>query len=162
MERYRIALDADGVIVAFNQHIKAISGNYPQELGDVALWAVIEQHPEFWLDTPLFDHAHELVDLCRPYGVRFVTGCPADPVAHEKASLQKKQKLGEAFGIPVVTCRAKDKALYMQEPGDILVDDFIRNIKRWEKAGGRAVYFRSYEQALVDLKNALAEAFPEI
>jgi 5'-nucleotidase len=172
--RIRVNLDVDGVMCDFDGWCRTNYGGGSRELsfenpdgsiltGDEALWAYVDQHPEFWLDMPFFYGADEIMDICRPYGVRFLTGCPRDENRFARASAEKVQKLNGKFpGIEVVTCWSKHKMLHMQEPGDILVDDFIANIRRWEKAGGCAVYFKTHKQAVSDLRSALARQFPDI
>lgn len=153
--------DADGVVVNFNGHCETRFGAHPHHLtfqqpggkllkGDAALWAHVETDDDFWLDMPFFDHAHELVDMGRAYNAQFLTGCPA--IGYDRASAHKKEKLGNTFGIPVITCRSRDKALHMIAPGDILVDDFMKNIKRWEEAGGIGIHFKTFEQAADQLR----------
>ena len=173
MSRIRVNLDVDGVMADFDGHCETLFGAAPRSLthtcptsgettnGDPALWAHVESCPEFWLDMPIKYAAHELVDIARPYGVRFLTGCPA--TGYERADKEKRIKLEKEFpGIPVITCRSKHKSNFMEQPGDILVDDFIANIRRWQKAGGYGVYYKTHKQAVEDLKDGLARQFPEI
>lgn len=169
--RIRVNLDVDGVIGAFDDHCEDRFGRAPHKglthtcdltgqvtKGDTALWKHVASDPGFWLDMPLLPGAHELVELCQPYGVRFLTGCPKSD--YDRADREKKVKLGKTFpGIPVITCLSRDKALHMQEAGDVLVDDFFKNTKRWEEAGGRAVRYRSFEQSFEEVRMALIEQF---
>jgi hypothetical protein len=171
--RARVNLDVDGVVGDFDGHCVRLFGASSRELefqhddgrllkGDPALWEYVHREPTFWLDMPLFPHAHELVDLVRPYGVQFLTGCPVNE-GYDRAEAEKRIKLANHWpDLHVITCRSKHKALHMQEPGDILVDDFVANIKRWEKAGGTAIYFRNFDRALADLKTALERQFPDV
>lgn len=165
-DRIRIALDCDGVIFDFNGHCEDRFGAHPHHLtfthedgvilkGDAALWSHVNGCPDFWLDMPKFEHADELVEMARPYGVQFLTGCPVN--GYDRADAEKRIKLAKLWpGIPVITCRSKDKPIYMQQPGDILVDDFVRNIKKWTAAGGVAIHFKTFEQAARDLTYALS------
>lgn len=170
--RIRVSLDIDGVIANFNAHCEDLFGGHPHHLvfecpergtlkSDAALWAHVHTADTFWTEMPLFPWADELIDLCRPYGTQFVTGCPRD--GFERASAEKTAKLNARWpGIPAVTCLSKNKADHMQEPGDILVDDMRRNCERWETAGGYPVRFRTFEQAFADLKTGLLTQFPDI
>lgn len=172
MERNRINLDVDGVVGNFNQHCEDLFGAHPHHLtfdcperglikSDAALWAHVDREPTFWTHMPIFPWADQLIDLCRPYGVQFVTGCPRG--GFDRAVKEKNAKLnGHWPGIPVIACLSKDKSDHMQRPGDILVDDMRRNCERWEAAGGYAVRFRTFDQAFADLKTALLKQFPEI
>jgi 5'-nucleotidase len=172
--RIRVAMDWDGVHADFNQHSENLFGAQPRELtfdcpdrghikGDEALWAHVgtEAGKTFWSHAPVFYGSPELFAIAEPYGVQFVTGCPT--TGFERAAEEKTTKINALFpGVPVQTCRSKNKTEYMQEPGDILVDDFIANIRRWQKAGGYTVYYKTHKQAVFDLKKALLKQFPEI
>lgn len=164
--KQRIYLDADGVLVDFNGSCERKFGAHPHHLkfdcpergllkGDRALWAHVETDPNFWMDMIPFDHAQELVDMARDHDVHILTGCPKS--GYDRASEHKKEKLGKLFGVPVITCLSKDKPLHMNAPGDVLVDDFVRNIKRWREAGGVAVYFQNWEQARDELAAVIRE-----
>lgn len=174
MTRIRVSFDWDGVHADFNGHSEALFGAQPRELtfdcperghikGDAALWAHVESEKgkTFWIDAPVFYGSPELFAIAEPYGVQFVTGCPS--TGFERAAAEKTEKINALFpGVPVQTCRSKDKTRYMQEPGDILVDDFHVNNIRWKKAGGYAVRYENHKQAVRDLKKALLKQFPEI
>ena len=171
-KRIRVSFDWDGVHADFNGHAEAEFGAQPRDLtfdcpergelkGDEALWAHVATSQTFWSHAPVFHGSPELFAIAEPYGVQFITGCPRD--GFERAAAEKTAKINALFpGVPVITCRSRDKAVHMQQPGDILVDDFIANIRRWEKAGGYSVYYKSHEQAVEDLKAGLARQFPEI
>jgi hypothetical protein len=140
-----IFLDSDGVLAAFDEHVYAQWGKTCRELGDAELWARVEDYPNFWLDMPVKDEAYDLFDLVLPFKPTILTGCPA--TGYDRAAAHKVEWYAKHFGskygyeIPVITCRSKDKALHMKAPGDVLVDDFFVNIKRWRAAGGKGVWY---------------------
>lgn len=161
MIKKNISIDSDGVISDFMGTIYKKFGGHPNSLtftkpcgtvlkADAAMWAHVETDPDFWLDIPFFDYAHDLIDMCRGHNVRILTGCPS--TGYDRAVEQKTKKLGEAFGIPVITCLSKDKAKHLIAPGDILIDDMPKNIKRWEQEKGIGIRFRTFEQASEELR----------
>lgn len=170
--RYRVNVDWDNVVGDFDGHCRDRFGETSNNLtfdcpqrgalrGNEALWAHVDTDERFWLDIPLFFHAQELISICRPYGVRFITGCPR--TGYDRAERDKLIKSEQEFpGVPMITCRSDRKQNHMQEPGDILVDDSLANISRWKKAGGYGVEWHSYRRSMEDLKAALRKQFPEI
>jgi hypothetical protein len=153
-----VFLDLDGVLGAFDEHVEALWGAGPRELGDVKLWELVSGHPPFWIDSPLKPGAQELFDVAAPYNPTILTGCPTTGFDH--AVEQKRLWIDKHFGthVPVIACLSRDKPLHMTQPKDILVDDFIVNIKRWQKAGGTTVWYQTADQAIADLKRKLENA----
>jgi hypothetical protein len=111
--------------------------------------------PDFWLTLPLLPWAEELYAATQGYQPRVLTGCPHSGYA--VAVAQKTALFARHFpGLPVLTCRSRDKASYLTAPGDVLLDDTQRNVQRWNKAGGRAILFRTCTQAITDLRAVFA------
>jgi len=157
-----IFFDNDGVLAAFDEYVEELWGAGPRELGDEELWRRVEETPTFWSHMPVKDRAHELFEVGLPYGPTILTGCPR--TGFERAAAHKPEWIDQHFGqryglkIPVITCLSRDKPLHMKNPKDILVDDFIVNIKRWQKAGGRTVWYRDVDQSIEDLKRKIERA----
>lgn len=151
----KLFLDLDGVFADFDAHVHALFGFQPRSVPDDVLWARVEETPDFWLDMPVKHGAHDLWAVAAPHNPSFLTGCPA--TGFERASAHKKQWVATHFSpsADVITCRSRDKQKHMTAPGDVLLDDFVANIKRWEKAGGRPIYYRNPHQALAALKEVL-------
>lgn len=144
-------IDSDGVIFDFDNHVMSYSGGvHPNKLGDPKLWALVDSIPDFWITMPLLPWGADLVRFARLYDPVILTGCPK--TNFDYAADQKKLKYAKHFpGIPVITCLSRDKQNHMKSPGDVLVDDRYKNIKRWNEAGGRGVFFRSYDQTIGEL-----------
>lgn len=167
----RIFIDSDGVIFDMKSHCLNRFGADTNNTtfvteegrtltGDEALWANIDSTEDFWTTMPLMHGAADLVDFCRKHDphATVLTGCPKHAV--EFTAEQKRIKYAKHFpGLPVICCLAKDKPLHMVEPGDILIDDFIANVKRWRKAGGVAIYHKSVDQTITELKMLLEPAY---
>jgi hypothetical protein len=118
------------------------------------MWELINQEPNFWPTVPVKDGADRLWAVIKPYNPIILTGCPKDNF--EFAAAHKRVWIKQHFGTSrVITCLAKDKQTHMTAPGDILIDDFMSNIKRWVKAGGRGIWFRNADQAIEDFKKLI-------
>lgn len=150
-------LDVDGVHGAFDAHVLDLFGATPRALGDAELWRRVAAHPTFWLDMPLAPGAREFWKEVRHHRPTFLTGCPRSDYA--RAAAHKRRWIERHFpGAPVITCLSRDKPAAMKAPGDVLVDDFVANIRRWERAGGVGVLFRSFPQALREVRRHMGEA----
>lgn len=167
--RIRVFLDVDGVIADFDGWCEELWNAGSRDLkcrdehgndlnGDAALWWHVDREPRFWLDMPIKGGAQELIEIARPYGAGFLTGCPRQ--GYDRAEREKRVKLQTvAPDLHVITCLSRNKMLHMQEPGDILVDDMVGNIRKWEKAGGTPVFYKTHKQAVADLKSAIERQF---
>lgn len=168
-----VFLDNDGVLAAFDEHCEALFGAGPRGLvydcpdrgplkGDAALWAHVGTRHDFWETIPVKEGAFDLVRAALPHSPSILTGCPRD--GYDLAAAHKVQwvrkMIAEPLGvkIPVITCLSRDKPLHLKAPGDILVDDFIVNIKRWQKAGGTTVWYQNPADGLESFKRKLERA----
>lgn len=166
--RIRVNLDKDGVLGDFSGLCQTLFGFLPGTVSEQVLWDTIEEHVvgkgrPFWTEIPLMPRAHEIMDIARPYGVRILTGCPKRETLYDIACRDKREWGATNFpGVSVATCLARQKAAYMEEQGDILVDDFFSNCRRWSKEGGYAVQYHKPDQAVTDLRTALAKQFGDL
>lgn len=48
-------------------------------------------------------------------------------------------------------CLSKQKCLHMMNPGDVLVDDYLRYRELWEKAGGIFIHHVSVKESIRQL-----------
>jgi 5'-nucleotidase len=143
-------LDSDGVFADFDQHIFNLFGCYPREMDDADMWAKANANPEFWSDMPLKPGALELWEAVIHTKPTVLTGCPKSD--YDRAVTHKLAWWERHFGhTQVITCLSRDKALHMKNPGDWLVDDMVKNCKRWEKAGGNAFVYRDNPTRVIEV-----------
>lgn len=57
--------------------------------------------------------------------------------------------------IKVICCKSKDKPKFMHNQGDILIDDFEKNINNWTYHGGVGILYTSYENTLERLNSII-------
>lgn len=160
-----INVDLDGVLADCNGHyakhfgVTLPANGHPIE--DNIFWGTVMRYPgdpgQFFLDLPLCVGARELVDslirLGEDYNVRVLTGCPAHrPYVAEAKRLWVGRHFGT--GIEVVTCPSSDKYLHGQ-PGDILIDDWVKWRDRWEGMGGVFILHENTCKTLAELQRHL-------
>ncbi len=147
-------LDCDGVLADFNAHVFNSFGHGPRDVSDPELWDKIHGNDSFWLDIPRHFGSQELFDYSKNFNTTIITGCPK--TNFDLVAEHKREWIKQHFGdVPVITCLSRDKQFHMKEKGDVLVDDFIVNINRWEKAGGLTVYYRDPVKDLRRLKGLM-------
>lgn len=147
----QLYLDSDGVVADFDTHVFNLFGQKPQGMNDDRMWELINATPDFWPTMPIKAGGRELWAAVKHLNPIVLTGCPKSD--YERSSAHKVEWwLTNWEHKDVITCLSRDKALHMEQPGDVLVDDMRKNLKRWEKAGGVGVLYRTADQAIADLR----------
>lgn len=145
----QIFLDCDGVLADFDSAAERILGQPPRQaedaLGTQEFWRRIRATKDFFLNLPLTRDATELYQSVSHLQPIILTGCPRGGWAEE----QKKAWAELHFpGVPLITCLSKDKCRHIRNPGDILVDDYLRYKAQWERAGGVFIHHSSARESI--------------
>lgn len=135
--RPRIYLDLDGVMADFDAHFPAVFGLDHRALADDAMWEIINAHPSYFRDMPPCGGAIDFFREIEHLDPIILTACPKSNYVN--AATQKREWVREHLSrdimvLPVMGGR--HKPLFMHAPGDILIDDYERNIELWRAAGG--------------------------
>lgn len=144
-------VDLDGVLVDFEKGFEILNGVHPQSLPEPEMWKLINSRERHWHDLPALPGALQLWARIAPYAPTILTGCPRS--GFQLADEGKREWCARELGrhVPVITCFSRDKANHMVAPGDILIDDLIKNCDRWTEAGGRAIHYTGADAALAQL-----------
>ena len=152
----RIYLDLDGVMADFDTHFIDYFGVDPQSLDDDVMWKMINGYHEFYANLPLMKDAKELFGKIVwdfECDVTILTACPKSN--YKNAAIQKRAWVRKHLSkhltvIPMLG--GANKALFMHEPGDILIDDMEKNCKAWEELGGKAIFHKNAADTIAKLK----------
>jgi 5'(3')-deoxyribonucleotidase len=141
----QLMVDADGVFASFDEHLLNTFGKPARDFGgDQHMWAAIDSVPNYWDDMPVMKGAREFWDKIKHLNPIVLTGCPK--TSYEVAATAKHAWWQRHFNhYDVITCLSRNKSDHMKAPGDILIDDMSKNIKRWEAAGGVGIFHRHYQ-----------------
>lgn len=153
----RLYVDMDGVMADFDGAFPAVFGLDHRTLADDEMWAKINSHPSFFRDLPLMPGALEFFHQVRLLDPIILTACPKTNYAHVAG--QKRAHVREHLGAHVTVLPVLggyNKPLFMHSPGDVLIDDWGKNCKAWEAAGGVAI---KHEGDFNDTINRLTEVW---
>lgn len=145
-------LDCDGVLANFDKLAEEVFGLPPRkaeaELGTKRFWVGLQSHEGFYEKLPLMPDAMELFEAVEHLNPIILTGCPLGGWAEPQ-----KQAWGTKHfpGTQMITCMSVDKRKYMQ-PGDFLVDDYLKYRHLWEEAGGIFIHHTSAKESIAKLK----------
>ncbi len=148
----RLFLDCDGVLADFEGGAQQLFGMSPAKaqarFGRGGFWKKIAAHGDFYNALEPLSDAALLVDAVRPLDPIILTGLPLG----QWAEPQKRRWAERHFpGLPVITCMARDKHCH-GAPGDVLVDDTVRNGEAWQRMGGVFVHHESAARTLAELR----------
>lgn len=140
-------LDLDGVMADFDGHFPELFGKDHRAMPDAEMWGAIHDYGTFFRDLPPCDGALKFFRDIEHLSPVILTACPAGESLprFEDVAGQKRDWVNCYLGLDVPVIFApggKTKALYMRRAGDVLVDDFPRNIQRWNDAGGFGLHHR--------------------
>jgi 5'-nucleotidase len=158
-EMTRIYLDLDGVLADFERHFVDHFGVDPQTLDDAAMWKKINSYPDFYANLPPMTGGPSLFDKLYwdwEYDVTILTACPRSN--YRNAAIQKRNWVRNHLSTDVTVIPmlgGVNKALFMHEPGDILIDDMEKNCRAWEELGGKAILHRSTDSTVAILEEIL-------
>ena len=142
----RIFLDMDGVLTDFVGHALKFHGSdmdikdWPTGewdiakvlgLGPKAFWSKLDCR-EFWMEMPLYDHAEELLQLCKDTGFEVVI--LSSPARGCCASCKLEYAHENFFRTKVIL--ANDKTPLAHSVKTLLIDDHDGNHDKWTETGG--------------------------
>lgn len=132
-------LDMDGFLADFEGHFLARTGIDSNTISSPEVCKHLAEMDDFFDDVPILPGAQEFFYYACTRShleVVILTSCPVSCFA--QAAAAKRRWIRKHFGgisvIPVPGSR--NKPVYMQRAGDLLIDDWGRNIDDWRAAGG--------------------------
>lgn len=146
-------LDLDGVFADFDSHFQSLFDVPSADVDYEDMWPLIIENKTFFADLPTMDDAHELWDAVHHLDPVFLTACPK--LDYERSALQKRAWVRKNFSqdamvLPVLG--GANKYLFMHKPGDVLIDDYKKNIEPWASNCGRGIVHTSAAQTISTLK----------
>jgi hypothetical protein len=156
MKRIQVWLDCDGVLADFDEGFRKLTGTDPQlyeELyGTSAFWSRIAKANSFFENLPVMAEGKALYNSIAHLRPIILTGTP-----NGDWSITQKLRWRDKHypGVPMVTCRSKDKRIYCQ-PGDVLIDDLLKYESLWKDSGGQFMHYtQNANQIVTNLNNYL-------
>lgn len=153
----RLFVDLDGVLADFEGYYTTLFGEGCRDRDDSYMWKRIASQKEFFFELPPITGALEffsIISICNPI---ILTACPSsnyESVADQKHRWVRKWLGPEPMVLPVVG--GKNKCRFLQNPGDILIDDHKKNLEPWTAIGGTSILFEgNFLQAICDIYKGL-------
>lgn len=154
--------DMDGVLVDLIEGFKEHCGYCITDINhmeDEVVWKDALTIPKFWERLPKMDECDELVNHLAqyiPHGKLFVLSARQelfDTCLDEKTSwINTHAAIFKQENIKIVLRKEKQN-FAVQDDGtpNILIDDYVKNIKEWENAGGIGIHHVTLESTIQKL-----------
>lgn len=140
----KIYFDLDGVMANFEKAcVETIGIHYWDRTVD-KYWYILNKVPHFYYNLELLPNALDMFTRVYtkhgPEVVEVLTGCPI-PTGELVTASEDKINWFHDFVNPNVKVNTvvggKNKWKFLEEnPGSVLIDDYMRNIKQWIEHGG--------------------------
>nr|CAI3971121.1 5'-3' deoxyribonucleotidase [Ochrobactrum phage ORM_20] len=157
---HNIFIDLDGVMADFDGYFFKRFGRVCQIMEDDEMWSLIDsEEPNFFLNLPLMENSIEIFAKTLEYAELapiFLTACPKHTyhaAAEQKKEWVKRNICERSLVLPVLG--GANKRCFLQNRGDVLIDDFEKNIIPWIQNGGHGIHHKSVE----DTKQQLDQYF---
>lgn len=156
----KIYFDLDGVMANFEKAcVEHIGIHYWDRTVD-KYWHIIDKIPRFYYNLEMLPGAYtmfqQVYDKHGPEVVEVLTGCPLPTGELVTAHQDKVEWFRDTIhpGVKVNTIQGgKNKWKYLEEnPGSVLIDDYLRNIKSWIEYGGVGILHTDPDSTVAKLK----------
>lgn len=154
----------DGVLADFDKGVLEIANfvktkdENPTEEQDTAMWAAVRAIDHFYdLLDPMPGAVEMFKRIYEKYGDRceILTGVPKDKWGIATSREDKVNWMHRIMNPNVVvnTVLTAEKPNFCTGEDCILIDDFRKNIAKWEAAGGTGIRFIDAESTIKELEN---------
>lgn len=155
----KIYCDMDGVLCDFGKGIHDIDGKTTLDdlysKPDKFMWDLIQRVGiyEFYRDLEWLEEGKKLWNFIKGKQPTILSSLGRENPDKKGAEKGKKEWLkNHGINIPeIFTGQASEKQKYAKG-GAILIDDYGKNIKEWTEAGGKAIHFKTADEAIKQLK----------
>jgi 5'(3')-deoxyribonucleotidase len=158
-------LDMDGCSANLDLHYENLFGQHPSGHTDEQFWVNVNSQPTFFRTIPVHDDFRRVFELASNFRHGWLTSCPKD--SYLVVAQQKKEWLHElefmhqhTYFCPVPG--KKNKVAFMQNKGDVLIDDLEENINQWIEHGGRGILHRTVDQTIREIIQIVNEVEGEM
>ena len=152
---YEIFLDMDGVLVDLEGGFHSASGfelKPGHNMTPEKLWEKALEVNDFWLELDKTHDADDLVDFCEHiFDNVNILSAPQHlfhDCAEQKNQWVERHYSGRLSNVHIVP--RKEKYLHAHKKA-ILIDDYIKNIEEWEKAGGIGILHTTTKETIKQL-----------
>ena len=150
-----IYCDLDEVLVDFLRAADAAVGGNFSKADRETRWSIINQIKGFWANVGWKPNAKRLYDFIIRYDAHVLSAFTGrDPTSKvgKMKWLSKNTKFKRGNVHLVLRSQKKSYAKTKEEKPNVLIDDYDKNIREWEAAGGIGIHHTDVGKTISELK----------
>ena len=150
-----IYCDLDEVLVDFLRAANAAVGGNFAKADRETRWSIINQIKGFWANVGWKPNAKRLYDFIIRYDAHVLSAFTGrDPTSKvgKMKWLKKNTKFKRGNVHLVLRSQKKSYAKTKEEKPNVLIDDYDKNIREWEAAGGIGIHHTDVGKTISELK----------
>ena len=150
-----IYCDMDQVLCNFMKSADAAVGGSFVDTDKEERWNAINQTKGFWANLEWMPGAKRLWDFISKYDTEILSAYSNRDVTSRTGKLKWLSKNTKIKRGKINLVMRSDKQKYAMTDGkpNVLIDDYIKNIKEWEAKGGIGVHHTSVGKTISELKS---------
>lgn len=146
-----VYIDMDGVLADFDSHFENLYGTSPnsfeQQNGQKKFWQQVYMTPYFFRDMPKTKYFDEVLNYAKECADNICILSSPSRTNQALCLLHKRLWIDKHLGENFPAIFEKDKHIYASSKS-LLIDDTKSKIDKWEKAGGKSIYFTGIESLI--------------
>lgn len=154
MSKYLIYVDMDSTLVDFDTKFIRLTGIQPDDFieinGRPEFWRIVQSVENYWKNLDWMPDGKKLWNYIKKYHPILLTK-PAPDQCVPTCKQDKIEWVEKNIGKDVSIIFSTFKEFYAKH-GTILIDDKIKNIDKWNEAGGIGILHRNAKETIQKLK----------
>lgn len=144
----KVYVDMDGVIADFDGQFEKLVGGKPHEFedkyGTERFWDAILEHRDFFATIAPFPHLRSLLDMCHEMSDNVVI-LSSPSKFNTSICVQQKRDWLDKHGCHYLAATFEKEKWKFARGNCLLIDDWEKNISKWEANGGVTHHFKSFD-----------------
>ena len=149
-----IYCDMDEVLVALMTGAKKVLGKPFPEVEKTERWKILSNVKDFWANLDWMPGSRRLYDFMSKYDAHILSAYSSKDPNSQKGKMKWLQKNAKFPRSKIHLVKRAQKQAYAVTNGkpNVLIDDYIKNIKEWESKGGIGIHHTNVPKTINELK----------
>ena len=149
-----IYCDMDEVLVALMKGAEKVLGKPFPQVDKEERWKILSNTKDFWANLDFMPGAKRLYDHISKYDAHILSAYSSRDSNSKPGKMKWLSKNAKFPRSKIHLVKREQKQAYAMTNGkpNVLIDDYIKNIKEWESKGGIGIHHTAVPKTLNELK----------